>query len=89
MPLLQNSGGIYHPCFMVLSKYSRCLGLWPYYVSEMSFDVYRYGGACFLLFNRLNDELLSLIVAVFRSIWLRRNKIVFEEQFSSPLKVFT
>jgi hypothetical protein len=38
-----------------------------------------------LLFNRLNDDLM---VVVFRSIWLRRNKMVFEEQFSSPLTVF-
>jgi hypothetical protein len=31
---------------------------------------------------------LSLMVAVFRSIWMRRNKLVFEGQFSSPLTVF-
>jgi hypothetical protein len=41
------------------------------------------------LFNRLNDELLSLMVTVFRSTWLRMNKVVFEEQFSSSLMVFT
>jgi len=40
------------------------------------------------LFNRLNDDLLSLTIAVFRSIWLRRNKLIFEEQFSSPMTVF-
>jgi hypothetical protein len=40
------------------------------------------------LFNRLNDDLLSLMVAVFCSIWLRRNKLVFEEHFYSPLTVF-
>jgi hypothetical protein len=42
----------------------------------------------FFLFNRLNDDLLSLMVAVFCSIWLRRNKLVFEEHLSSPLTVF-
>jgi len=41
------------------------------------------------LFNRLNDELLSLMVTVFHSTWLRMNKVVFEEQFSSSLMVFT
>jgi hypothetical protein len=41
------------------------------------------------LFSKLNDEFLSLTMAVFRSIWLRRNKMVFEEQFSSLLMVFT
>jgi hypothetical protein len=40
------------------------------------------------LFNRLDDDFLSLMVAVFRSIWMRRNKLVFEGQFSSPLTVF-
>jgi len=40
------------------------------------------------LFNRLNDDLLSLTIAVFRSIWLRKNKMIFEEQFSSPMMVF-
>jgi hypothetical protein len=40
------------------------------------------------LFNRLDDDFLSLMVAVFRSIWMRRNKLVFEDQFSSPLTVF-
>jgi hypothetical protein len=40
------------------------------------------------LFNRLNDDLLSLTVTVFHSIWLRRNKLIFEEQFSSPMMVF-
>jgi hypothetical protein len=28
------------------------------------------------MFNRLNDELLGLMVAVFRSIWLRRDKMI-------------
>jgi hypothetical protein len=37
----------------------------------------------------LNDEFLSLMVVVFRSIWLRGNKMVFDEQFSSPWLVFT
>lgn len=40
------------------------------------------------LFNKLNDELLGLMVAVFLSTWLRRNKLVFEEKFSPPLMVF-
>jgi ribonuclease HI len=40
------------------------------------------------LYNRLNDDLLSLTVAVFHRIWLRRNKLIFEEQFSSPMMVF-
>jgi ribonuclease HI len=31
---------------------------------------------------------MSLTVIVFHRIWLRRNKAVFEEQFSSPMKVF-
>jgi hypothetical protein len=29
------------------------------------------------LFNRLDDDFLSLMVTVFRSIWMRRNKLVF------------
>jgi hypothetical protein len=41
------------------------------------------------LYSRLNDEFLSLMVVVFRSIWLRGNKMVFDEQFSSPWLVFT
>jgi len=40
------------------------------------------------LYNRLNDDLLSLTVAVFHRIWLRRNKLIFEKQFSSPMMVF-
>lgn len=36
------------------------------------------------LFNRLDDDFLCLMVAVFRSIWMRRNKL-FEGRFSSPL----
>jgi len=48
-------------------------------------------GMCELLsflFNRLDDVSLSLMVAVFRCIWMRRNKLIFEKQFSSPLSVF-
>jgi hypothetical protein len=30
-------------------------------------------------FNRLNNDFLSLTVAVFHSIWLKRNKMIFEE----------
>jgi ribonuclease HI len=40
------------------------------------------------LFTRLNDDLMSLTVVVFHRIWLRRNKMIFEEQFYSPMKVF-
>jgi hypothetical protein len=39
------------------------------------------------LFNKLNDELLGLMVSFFCSTWQRRNKLVFEEQFSSPLMI--
>jgi hypothetical protein len=39
-------------------------------------------------FNRLDDDFLSLMVAVFCSIWMRRNKLVFEGQFSFSLTVF-
>jgi hypothetical protein len=41
------------------------------------------------LFTRLNDDLMSLTVTVFHRIWLRRNKLIFEEQFSSPMKIFS
>lgn len=40
------------------------------------------------LFTRLNDDLMSLTVVDFHRIWLRRNKLIFEDQFSSPMKVF-
>jgi hypothetical protein len=40
------------------------------------------------LFDKLNDVLLSLAVAVFHKIWLRRNRLIFEEQFSAPMVVF-
>jgi hypothetical protein len=38
--------------------------------------------------TRLNDDLMSLTMVVFHRIWLRRNKLIFEEQFYSPMKVF-
>jgi hypothetical protein len=60
--------------FMVFQK---CASSFPGIVELVSF-----------LFNRLDDDFLSLMVAVFRSIWMRRNKLVFEGQFSSPLTVF-
>jgi hypothetical protein len=41
-----------------------------------------------LFFNKLNDELLGLMVVLFRSTWQRRNKFVFEEQFSFPSNNF-
>jgi hypothetical protein len=41
------------------------------------------------LFTILNDDLMSLTMTVFHRIWLRRNKLIFEEQFSSPMKVFS
>jgi hypothetical protein len=40
------------------------------------------------LFDKLNDVLLSLAVAVFHKIWLRRNRLIFEEQFSASMVVF-
>jgi len=40
------------------------------------------------LFTRLNDDLMSLTMVVFHRIWLRRNKMIFDEQFYSPMKVF-
>jgi ribonuclease HI len=41
------------------------------------------------LFSKLNDDLMSLSVLIFHRIWLRRNKLIFEGHFSSPLKVFS
>jgi hypothetical protein len=40
------------------------------------------------LFNILNDDFLSFSVVVFCSIWLRRNNMIFEEQFSSTMTMF-
>jgi hypothetical protein len=41
------------------------------------------------LLSKLNADMMSLAVVVLHRIWLRRNKLVFEGQFSSPVKVFT
>jgi len=49
--------------FMVFQK---CHSSFPGIVELVSF-----------LFNRLDDDFLSLMVAIFCSIWLRRNKLVF------------
>lgn len=41
------------------------------------------------LLSKLNDDLMGLSVVIFHRIWLQRNRMVFEGQFSSPLKVFS
>jgi len=41
------------------------------------------------LLSKLNADLMSLFVLIFHRIWLRRNRLIFEGQFSPPLKVFS
>jgi ribonuclease HI len=41
------------------------------------------------LLSKMNADLMSLSVLIFHRIWLRRNRLIFEGQFSSPLKVFS
>jgi len=54
----------------------------PYFFSDIA-ELISY------LLSKLNADLMSLIVVIFHRIWLRRNRLIFEGQFSPPLKVFS